>query len=150
MIYREATSSDQGAIVEFQIAMALETESFKLNRETVTKGVRGLFDQPTRGKYFVAESNSKLCASLLIINEWSDWRNGDVWWIHSVYVSPEIRSKKVFSGLYEHIKAKVMANPNLMGLRLYVEKKNGVAQKVYEKLGMKSDHYHLFEWMKNF
>lgn len=151
MHYREATGPDHQTIVQFQMEMAFETEGYNLDLPTVQKGVQAVFDDPSKGKYFVAESaDQKVCASLLIVKEWSDWRNGEVWWIHSVYVVPELRGAKVFSGLYNHVKKTVEADPNLRGLRLYVEKKNLKAQKVYEKLGMTSDHYHLYEWMKTF
>jgi ribosomal protein S18 acetylase RimI-like enzyme len=34
----------------------------------------------------------------------------------------------------------------LLGLRLYVEKDNINAQKVYERTGMDGEHYRMFEW----
>ncbi len=147
---REANPKDHSSIVAFQLEMAIETEGFALDKDTVEKGVLRIFDEPFRGKYFVAETDKILCGSLLIVKEWSDWRNGDVWWIHSVYVPPEMRKAKVFSQMYEYIKAQVNKDENIKGLRLYVEKKNSIAQKAYERLGMKSDHYHMYEWMKNF
>ena len=36
----------------------------------------------------------------------------------------------------------------LVGLRLYVDKRNTGAQGTYEALGMTREHYHLYEWMK--
>jgi GNAT superfamily N-acetyltransferase len=103
-------------IVGFQLAMALETEGFKLDREVCTRGVNGVFDVPTRGTYYVAESASSssvptVLASTLIIPEWSDWRNGQVWWVHSVYVKPEFRGKGVFAGMYQHIQTEVKSRP---------------------------------------
>lgn len=148
--YRLATPHDASVIVDFQLAMALETEGFQLDRPTCEKGVRGVFEVPSRGTYYVAESAGQVIASTLIIPEWSDWRNGEVWWIHSVYVRPEFRGQGVFGGLYRHIQVEVQKRPSLRGLRLYVEKKNEVAQKVYRALGMSDEHYHLFEWMKTF
>ena len=37
----------------------------------------------------MAEADGAVVASALITYEWSDWRNGQVWWIQSVYVVPE-------------------------------------------------------------
>lgn len=148
--FREANVSDAESIVNFQLAMALETEDLALDKETCTLGVAEVFKNPNRGRYFVVQSESKVIASLLIVTEWSDWRNGEVWWIHSVYVLPEFRKEKVFTQFYEYIKSQVQADPKLRGLRLYVDKRNAVAQTVYCKLGMNNQHYELYEWMKTF
>lgn len=69
-------------------------------------------------------------------------------WIHSVYVQPEFRKNGVYKALYAHLKQMVAESHDLRGLRLYVDKTNLSAQKVYESLGMSGEHYHLFEWMK--
>jgi len=142
--------SDLPKIVEFQILMALETELLKLDPATVSMGVKAVFDDPSKGRYFVTEQSREIIGSLLIVPEWSDWRNGQVWWIHSVFVPLEYRGGKVFANIYRHVQAIVQGDENLRGLRLYVDKRNTHAQKVYEKLGMSGDHYHLFEWMKTF
>ncbi len=139
---------DIEAIADFQIKMALETENFALDPEIVAKGVSAVFDDPSKGKYWVAEVDGKLAGCLLTVNEWSDWRNGTVLWIHSVYVIPEFRKSGVFRALYSHLKTMVNESPDLRGLRLYVDKTNTTAQKVYESLGMNGEHYHLFEWLK--
>jgi RimJ/RimL family protein N-acetyltransferase len=43
---------------------------------------------------------------------------------------------------------RVEADPDLKGLRLYVDKTNQRARNVYQRCGMSRDHYDLFEWMK--
>ena len=149
MIFRAATLSDHPSIVDFQLAMALETEKLKLDLGTCTKGVRAVFEQD-HGNYHVCELKGEIVGSLLITYEWSDWRNGKVWWIHSVYLKPEARGKGIFSGFYSYIKNLAQADPNIRGLRLYVDNSNSHAQKVYAKIGMNGDHYRLFEWMKTF
>src|SRR6266576_3865969 len=116
--YREATPSDVSVIVDFQVAMARETEELDLDREICTRGVQGVFDDPSRGRYFLAESEGTVIASLMITYEWSDWRNGNVWWIQSVYVVPDFRQQRVYAGLYEHVKALVNADDSLRGIRL--------------------------------
>jgi GNAT superfamily N-acetyltransferase len=147
---RKALLPDHETITRFQLAMALETEKLSLDPETCARGVRAVFEDPRRGSYFVCERDGRLIASLLIIPEWSDWRCGDVWWIHSVYVIKEARGTGAFRKLYEHVQGLVRADEALRGLRLYVDKSNGSAQKVYRKLGMTDEHYSLFEWMKTF
>jgi GNAT superfamily N-acetyltransferase len=148
IIYREAVPADAPAIIEFQIAMARETEEVELNRAICTDGIKAVFADAALGRYFVAESAGQVIASLLITYEWSDWRNGVVWWIQSVYVTPAARGKGVYAGLYEHIKQLVQADPSVRGLRLYVDKRNTRAQAVYARLGMDGEHYQVFEWMK--
>lgn len=148
--FREANTADAESIVNFQLAMALETEDLALDKETCTLGVAEVFKNSTRGSYYVVQHENKVIASLLIVPEWSDWRNGEVWWIHSVYVLPEFRKEKVFTQFYDYIKSKVQASTQVRGLRLYVDKRNEVAQRVYQKIGMNNQHYELYEWMKIF
>ena len=148
--YRQATPSDVSVIVDFQLAMALETEELALDREVCALGVKAVFDDPSRGRYFLAQSEGTVVASLLITYEWSDWRNGNVWWIQSVYVRPAFRGQRVYAGLYEHIQRLVQADDGIRGIRLYVDRRNVSAQTVYTRLGMNGEHYQVFEWMKTF
>ena len=146
--YRQGLPTDAETIVAFQIAMAHETEDVVLNEEICTRGVHAVFERADLGKYYVAEQDGKVIGSLMITYEWSDWRNGMVWWIQSVYISPPARQQGVYAGLYDHIKTIVNADSNLRGIRLYVDERNQRAQKVYAKLGMNGEHYRVFEWMK--
>ena len=148
--YRQATPADVSVIVDFQLAMALETEELALDREVCSRGVKAVFDDPSRGRYFLAQSEGTVVASLLITYEWSDWRNGNVWWIQSVYVRPAFRGQRVYAGLYEHIQRLVQADDGIRGIRLYVDRRNVSAQTVYTRLGMNGEHYQVFEWMKTF
>jgi GNAT superfamily N-acetyltransferase len=145
---REGQRRDSARIIEFQMRMAEEAEGLKLDKETVTEGVRGVFKEPARGTYWVAEQDGEILGVCLVIPEWSDWRNGMVLWIHSLYVVPEARGRGIFKKLYEHLKKQVEQSPGLIGLRLYVDKKNSLAQQVYKRLGMSKDHYNLYEWLK--
>lgn len=148
MIIRRAIENDAQKIVSFQQNMALETEDFKLDTDILSKGVDAVFKDENKGIYFVAEKNNEVIASLMITYEWSDWRNGQVYWIQSVYVLPEHRGNGVYKKMYEHIKNIVSQDPNILGLRLYVEKDNTNAQNVYSKLGMDGEHYKMFEWFE--
>lgn len=148
ILCREGRPSDASAIVEFQIAMARETEEVELDRETCTRGVQAVFRDPAHGRYFVAESDGRVVASLMLTYEWSDWRDGRVWWIQSVYVMPEYRGRRVYASLYEHVKQLASSDPSVRGIRLYVDRRNRRAQEVYTRLGMNGEHYQVFEWMK--
>jgi GNAT superfamily N-acetyltransferase len=147
ILIRKAIASDAPSIIDFQLRMALETENIKLVPEIVTKGVDAVFDEQSRGQYYVAEADSRVIASLLITFEWSDWRNCNVWWFQSVYVVPEFRRKGVFRKMYNYIRD-LAVQQGIAGLRLYVETKNSKAQKTYEALGMSSEHYAFYEWMR--
>ena len=146
--FREAQPADAPLIKQFQIWMARETEDVALDPPTVERGVDAVFRDPSLGRYYVAQSGDDILASLLITFEWSDWRNGVVWWIQSVYVREEHRGKRVYSGLYDFIRARVSDDPSIRGIRLYVDERNTAAQEVYRRLGMDGDHYKVFEWMK--
>lgn len=145
---REAIPTEAGIITEFQLAMAWETEELRLNPMKCSSGVLGVFEHPQRGHYYVAEENGKVVGSLLITYEWSDWRNGNIWWIQSVYVIPEARGKGVFKQLFQHIKTMAENDAQICGLRLYVDRTNVRAKQVYQQLGMDGEHYEIFEWMK--
>lgn len=139
---------DIDVIAEFQVKMAQETEGLKLDPPTVHKGVSAVMDNPSKGKYWLAEFNGEVVGCLLTVPEWSDWRNGTVLWIHSVYVREDARKMGVYKHLYQHLRGMVETSSDLRGLRLYVDKTNLRAQKVYESLGMSGEHYHLYEWLK--
>lgn len=145
---REARPGDAPVIVDFQIRMARSTEGLELDPAIVTRGVAAVFADPAKGTYWVAEAEDRVVGSLLTTFEWSDWRNGTVLWIQSVYVLPEWRRRGIYKSLYEHLKRKVESTPGLRGLRLYVDLRNTAAQQVYERLGMTREHYQMYEWLK--
>jgi GNAT superfamily N-acetyltransferase len=150
VVYREAEIADLAAIVEFQAAMARETEGITLDHQILTRGVCGVFEDRYRGQYLVAEQDGGVIASTLITYEWSDWRDGTVWWIQSVYVVPESRRRGVYAGLYKYVQELAGDDERVKGIRLYVDRRNVTAQTVYSNLGMNGEHYQVFEWMKEF
>lgn len=147
-IIREAQKNEAEIIASFQIKMAFETENMQLDENKIKQGVIAVFNDKSKGYYYVAEYHGKIIASLLTTYEWSDWRNAQVLWIQSVYVTKEFRKKGVYKKMYQHIKNKVWIDENYCGIRLYVDKTNTNAQKVYTRLGMSGDHYLTFEDMK--
>ncbi len=145
---RLATEEDKEVIAGFQIKMAWETERLELDPETVSLGVRSVFLDPAKGKYLVAVEGNTIIASMLLTNEWSDWRNKWFLWIQSVYVLPEKRKQGVFRLLYIFAREMVKNDENVAGLRLYVDSENKTAIATYKAIGMDGDHYKLFEWYK--
>jgi ribosomal protein S18 acetylase RimI-like enzyme len=145
MNIRLATREDTGALVEFNQAMALETEGKSLDSEILRSGVEAVFADETKGFYVVAEEDGKILGGLMITYEWSDWRSSWFWWIQSVYILPEARGKKIYSQLYDFVKSKAAESGGVCGFRLYVESDNLHAQKVYENVGMNRSHYLMYE-----
>ena len=144
---RRAVAADLNRIVAFNQAMARETESRELADATIRPGVEGLFYSPQYGFYLVAEAAGSVIGSLMVTFEWSDWRNGVIWWIQSVYVQPDWRRHGIYRRLYRHVKQLAEAQGSVRGFRLYVEKDNTIAQRTYASLGMRESDYRLFEEM---
>jgi len=146
---RPATRDDVDTIIEFNRAMALETESRRLDLATLRTGTLAILESPEYGFYVVAElpegRRHKPVGQLMITYEWSDWRNGVFWWIQSVYVDPDQRGRGVFRALHNHVFLKAKADPRVCGLRLYVERENRRAQTVYQRVGFCPSVYRVFE-----
>ena len=141
---REAGMADINVLVEFNAAMALETEGKTLDPPVLSAGVAAVIAEPKRGFYLVAELEREVVGCLLITYEWSDWRNGDWWWFQSVYVHPDHRRGGVFRALYDEVERLARVRGDVVGLRLYVERDNTRAQKTYASLGMSESAYKLF------
>jgi GNAT superfamily N-acetyltransferase len=145
---RKATTADIPVIADFQLSLAHETENVKLDLAIVMKGLKTLLDDPSKGTYYVAEYKGETAGCHFITFEWSEWRNGMVWWLQSVYVKESHRKNGVFRAMYNNLIDLIQNDPTVLGLRLYVDKTNAKAQRVYEALGMNGEHYTVFERMK--
>lgn len=145
MKVRLAESGDTASLVQFNQAMALETEGKRLDETTLTAGVTAVFSNGDRGFYVVAEEDGEILGGLLVTREWSDWRNAWFWWIQSVYVVPEARGKGLYRELSAFVWAMARKAGDVCGIRLYVEKENHNAQAVYQRLGMHETDYLMYE-----
>ena len=142
---RNGTPKDADTIAHFQKQMAMETEDKALEDVLIKPGVQAIFESPDRGFYLVAEIEDSVVGSLLVTYEWSDWRNSWFWWIQSVYVEKSHRRRGIYSRLYNEVISKCRKSEQTCGIRLYVEKENKIAQKVYSDLGMCETNYRLYE-----
>jgi ribosomal protein S18 acetylase RimI-like enzyme len=143
---RDAVADDLDRIASNNLAMALETERKALDAATVRLGVGAVLADRTRGRYFLAvDDTGAVLGQLMLTHEWSDWRNGDFWWIQSVYVEPAARRHGVFRALYAHVERLARAAPRVCGLRLYVENENQLAQRTYASCGMRDAGYRVME-----
>ncbi len=138
---RRVTPADAPVIVEFNRRLAEESEGTTLDPVVVAAGVAAALADPHKGPYFFAEEEKVVLGQLQITFEWSDWRNGWLWWIQCVYVRPEARRRGVFRALYEHVYQLAGQDPQVIGLRLYVERDNQAAQQTYLRMGMEWTNY---------
>jgi GNAT superfamily N-acetyltransferase len=141
MQIRSATLEDLATIVEFNRLLAQETESIELSVELLTDGVRAALLDSNKARYFVAEVDGQIIGQLMHTREWSDWRNGDIWWLQSVYVVESARRQGVFRALVEHVTQLALSTPGVVGLRLYVEEHNDRAAATYDRLGLAEAGY---------
>lgn len=146
---RPATVDDVRTIVGFNTAMALETEQRRLDLDRLRDGTLALLTHRQHGFYIVAETSIETVRTavgqLMITFEWSDWRNGVFWWLQSVYVTPEWRRRGVYRAMHEHIAARAKSDPQVCGIRLYVEHQNRNAQTVYQRVGLRPAVYTVYE-----
>ena len=144
---REATRDHMDTLVDYQLAMASETEGVALDRGLLRDGIASVFSSQDKGFYLVAEADGHVVAGLLITYEWSDWRNGAFWWIQrqSVYVDSRWRRKGVYTAMHSRVLEMARSRSDICGVRLYVERTNLDAKKTYEHLGMTLSHYDMFE-----
>jgi GNAT superfamily N-acetyltransferase len=144
VLIRNAEPTDWATIAEFNRALAAETEDKQLDWEVLSNGVRRLLADVGKGRYFMAEDAGRIVGTTMITYEWSDWRDGWIWWIQSVYVHPDYRGRGVFSRLYRHIEA-LAAELDIKAVRLYVLTSNTRARATYPALGMHESGYTVLE-----
>jgi len=142
---RHALRDDAKAIIAGNVAMALETEDKTLDATLIDRGVQAVLNGNGKGRYWVAEMDGTTVGQIMVTHEWSDWRNGFMWWIQSVYVIESARRKGVFSKLYRHVETLARQDPECCGIRLYVERDNERAQATYLALGMTKPGYDVME-----
>lgn len=142
---RPATTTDAPTIADYNVALCHETEHRELDPATVLAGVKRFVAESKRGRYFVAESGGQVIGQSAYTHEWSDWRNGELWWIQSVYVHPDHRGQGVFQALFHHIRQLAETDPDCCGIRLYMERDNHVAHRSYVNLGFEQTGYEVLE-----
>src|SRR5882724_3416509 len=124
---RRAAPGDAAVVCEFNRLLAHESEGKDLDLGLLGPGVRAVLADAHKGCYFLAEQDAKVVGQLGVTYEWSDWRNGWFWWIQSVYVRPEARRRGVFRALFQYVQQTAQNDPEVIGIRLYVERENHAA-----------------------
>ena len=104
MKIRRATINDVSIIAEYNYNLAFETEDKKLDIDVLTRGVKSLIEDESKGVYYLCEIDGKVVGQIMYTFEWSDWRNGTFLWVQSVYVNKSNRGEGIFKALYHHVK----------------------------------------------
>lgn len=142
---RDAAPADAPIVADFNWRLALESEQKTLDVDVLARGVRLALERRELCRYFLAELDGRIVGQTMITYEWSDWRAGLFWWIQSVYVLAEYRGRGVFRALFRHLEALAKAEPEVCGLRLYVEQHNAPALAAYQRLGLSPTGHLLYE-----
>ena len=142
---RPATPDDATVIAEFNTRLARETEGKRLDPATILAGVQTLLNDSRHGRYFVAETDGQIVGQIMHTREWSDWRNGEFWWLQSVYVRQDHRQRGVFRRLLDAVTESARQTPGVIGLRLYMERDNSAARRTYERCGFAEEGYVVLE-----
>ena len=152
ILIRDAVPGDLASVVDFNLRLAAETEGKTLDRDVLTLGATRALREPELLRYWVAEAGGRLVGQAAVTREWSDWRNGWIWWFQSVYVDVEFRRLGVFRALHRHVRQAALTEGDVIGLRLYVEAANSRAQATYRALGMVPGGYDVYEelWPERF
>ncbi len=132
-------------VADFNARLARETEDLHLDGEQLHAGVTAILTDSTKGIYYLAEAGGHIVGQVMITYEWSDWRNGNIWWLQSVFVDPPFRRRGVFRRLFQHVQQLAQTQPGVRGLRLYMHSGNARARRTYEQLGMQPTAYQVFE-----
>jgi GNAT superfamily N-acetyltransferase len=147
ILVRDARDGDQAIIIEYNARLALETEHKTLDLDVLARGVSRALADPDRLRYWLAEDDEtgRVVGQTAVTREWSDWRDGWIWWYQSVFVDADYRGRGVFRALHGHVRALARATPGVIGLRLYVEAANDRAQQTYKALGLIPGGYDVYE-----
>jgi len=142
---RDATPSDAATIADYNNRLAEETEARSLDPKLIDPGVAALLADPSKGRYWLAVIDDEIIGQIGVTYEWSDWRNGMMWWIQSVYIHSDHRRQGVYTSLYRHVESQAMSDTEVIGIRLYVETENERAQSTYAHLGMNMTSYQIMQ-----
>ncbi len=146
---RDATPADAGTIADYNNRLAEETEAQTLDPDLIGPGVATFLADPSKGRYWLAIVDDRIIGQVAVTYEWSDWRNGMIWWVQSVYIDADYRRQGVYSCLYRHVESQAQSDSDAIGIRLYVEKDNERAQTTYADLGMNMTNYRIMQSLFN-
>lgn len=144
---RLASEADADAIVNFNLQLAWESEKLHLEQRILRDGVLRVIRNPLLGRYYLAVlPGGEVIGQTMVNFEPTDWRNGVILWLQSVYVSQSFRRLGVFKSLYQYILSSCQKDiGDIRLVRLYMEKDNELGARTYQSLGMTKTHYVVYE-----
>jgi GNAT superfamily N-acetyltransferase len=151
---REAHAQRSRPARRLAIAMAWETEHKKLDPDTVRRGVAAGIADPAKARYFIAmdeaerrrpRNHRRACRYADAHAEWSDWRDGEWWWIQSVYVPSAHRRKGVFAALYRHVEKLARDSAGIIGCDCTSSARMTTPARRTHRWGMVDAGYAIFE-----
>ena len=144
-IIRPANVDDVETLTRFNCQLSVETEGKSLDEATVRSGVMNGLRAGDEVQYFVADFEGNVIGQLMMTREWSDWRDGWMYWLQSVYVQVDYRNQGVFRSLLNAAQEFLQNRGDVACLRLYVEDENEPAMSAYRKLGFDFPGYRVME-----
>lgn len=143
---RDAVPADAETLTRFNVQLAWDSEELRLDPERVRRGVEAVLAGKAEARYFVVEVDGNLAGQMMFTREWSDWRNGWLYWVQSVFVDTPYRRRGLFRQLFEYARDVAAADPECLAIRLYVEQDNQRAQDAYVRLGFQRSGYLVMEY----
>lgn len=134
------TEKELNYIITIIMKMAYETDGKVLDPEQVMKSLNKLLLHQEYGHYIVIidKFKNKFCGINLVTLEHNINLNSTVLWLQSVYVIEEYRMKGLFRRLMYKIQDDVLETKSAKKIiKLYMDKDNERAEKVYLKFGFK-------------
>lgn len=142
---RKASLDDRNVIVDNILRMAMESEGKALDRMTVIQAMDRFLIDHSRGFYLLVLHDNRAVGQCMITTEFSDWKNGEYWWVQSIYVCKEHRRMGVLRTLLDEIRMMAKEQGDVFGIRLYVDKENVNAIEAYRRLGLPLSHYMMMD-----
>lgn len=146
---RRAEAKDLDILVDFNNRLAIETENRPLDLTVLRSSMKHILEDERKGVYWFACDGDKVVGQIMYVFEWSTWRDKNFMWLTDLYVLPEYRKQGVFKLLSQHMMNFYRENPDIIGLRFYVDKENTGVVPLYHRIGWKESNYDLWEIKKD-
>jgi GNAT superfamily N-acetyltransferase len=138
---RAAGMADIDTLVAFTLREARDAEGAEIDPGAARRGVAEAFADPPRAMYWVAEArDGRVVASTSVVTEWSNFNGGYYWWVQSLFVESDHRSRGLAESLLNHLSAAAAA-AGALDLRLYAYRSNERAIRAYVRCGFTTAPY---------
>lgn len=134
LLIKQAELSDVPILAKNTSDLALETENITCDVDFISKNLEHSFKDPLNTFFLLATWDSTPSGSLCNTMEYNIVDCGSYAWFQSVFIPKPFRGRKIFRALFDYAKMRAL-DRGCLGMKLYVEKDNDHARKVYQKLG---------------